>query len=80
MKTVIKKWGNSPSVRIPAELMRAARMRLDQPVEMREEAGRLIIEPAKDKQYSLAELLRGITPKTLHDETDFGASVGKEIW
>lgn len=45
MKVIVKKWGNSASVRIPAAVMEAAHLRLDQPVDVREEAGRVVIEP-----------------------------------
>lgn len=79
MKALVKKWGNSAAVRIPAGAMHAAELRLDDPVDVREEAGRIIIEPVRRKQYDLAELLKGITRKNLHDEADFGAPVGREL-
>lgn len=44
MRVLVKKWGNSASIRIPAGIMEAARLRLDEPVEIREEGGRIIIE------------------------------------
>lgn len=78
MRAVVKKWGNSASVRIPASIMAAAGLRLDQAVEVREENGRVIIEPIKREEYDLAELLAGITPENVHDEVDFGAPVGNE--
>ena len=78
MKTVIKKWGNSASVRIPAAVMQAAHLELDETVDVREESGRVVIEPAQRKDYDLAELLQRITRKNLHDEVDFGKPVGKE--
>lgn len=78
MRTVIKKWGNSASVRIPAAIMQAARLNLDEAVDVREESGRLVIEPARRKEYDLTELVKGITRENLHDEVDFGKPVGKE--
>jgi antitoxin MazE len=78
MRTVVKKWGNSASVRIPAAIMQAARLNLDEPVEVREESGRIVIEPAQRKEYDLTELVKGITRENLHDEVDFGKPVGKE--
>ena len=78
MKTVVKKWGNSASVRIPAAVMQAAHLELDETVDVREESGRVVIEPAPRKDYDLAELLHRITRKNLHDEVDFGKPVGKE--
>lgn len=47
MQVLIKKWGNSASVRLPAAIMEAAKLSLDQPVDVREDAGRVIIEPVR---------------------------------
>jgi antitoxin MazE len=78
MRTVVKKWGNSASVRIPAAVMQAAHLDLDDAVDVREESGRIVIEPAQRKEYDLDELVKQITGENLHDETDFGRPVGKE--
>jgi len=80
MRTAVKKWGNSASVRIPAAVMQAAHLDLDEPVDVREESGRIVIEPIRRKEYDLAELVHGITSRNLHDEIDFSGPVGKEIW
>ena len=78
MRTVVKKWGNSASVRIPAAIMQAAHLRLDEAVDVREESGRIVIEAVQCKEYDLAELVKEITRENLHDEVDFGRPVGKE--
>ena len=78
MRTVVKKWGNSASVRIPSAIMEAAHLDLDDAVDVREESGRIVIEPARRKEYALTELVKGITRENLHDEADFGKPVGKE--
>lgn len=78
MRVIVKKWGNSASVRIPAAIMAAARLRLDEAVDVREEGGRVVIEPVHPKEYDLDQLLAAITPDNLHVEADFGAPVGKE--
>ena len=78
MRTVVKKWGNSASVRIPAAVMQAAHLDLDEAVDVREESGRSVIEPAQRKEYDLAELVKQITAENLHDEADFGRPVGQE--
>jgi antitoxin MazE len=79
VRATVKKWGNSASVRIPAALMDAAKLQLDDAVDVREEGGLIIIEPVRQKRYDLAKLLSGITPRNLHREMDFGPPVGKEI-
>jgi antitoxin MazE len=80
MKGVVKKWGNSASVRIPAAVMQAVPLELDEPVDVREEAGRVIIEPLRRREYDLEGLLKGISRANLHEEIDFGRRVGKEAW
>jgi antitoxin MazE len=78
MRTIVKKWGNSASVRIPAAVMQAAHLDLDEAVDVREESGRIVIEPAQRKEYDLTELVKRITRENLHDQADFGRPVGKE--
>lgn len=80
MEVIVKKWGNSAAVRIPASVMAAAHLNLDQAVNVSEEQGRIVIEPVRRKQYKLEELIGGITPKNQHSPIDTGAPVGKEIW
>ena len=80
MKIQVKKWGNSASVRIPASIMAAAALSLDEAVEIREEGGRIIIEPIRAPAYDLESLLDQMTPDTFPDDEDFGAAVGGEAW
>ncbi len=80
MKATVRKWGNSAAVRIPASVMQATRLDLDEAVDIREEAGRIVIEPFRQKTYDLDKLLNGITSKNRHDPVDFGAPMGKESW
>ena len=80
MKMMVKKWGNSAAVRIPASVMAAASLDLDQAVEIREEGGRIVIEPIKADPYALDTLLDQMRPETFPDETDFGPPQGREVW
>ena len=80
MKATVRKWGNSAAIRIPAPLLRASRLEIDEVVDVREEAGRIVIEPVRQKTYQLDELLKGITSKNQHESVDFGQPMGKEAW
>ena len=80
MKSVVKKWGNSAAVRIPAAVMQAIPLELDEPVDVREEAGRIVIEPLRQKAYDIDALIEGINQENLHEAADFGLPVGKEVW
>lgn len=80
MHAQVKKWGNSASVRIPASIMAAASLHVDQVVDIREDNGRIVIEPVTAPVFDLDALLDTMTPETFPDEADFGAPVGNEVW
>jgi antitoxin MazE len=80
MRLEVKKWGNSAAVRIPASLMASARLEIDQTVDVREDNGRIVIEPVLAPAYDLDDLLEQMTPDTFPEEVDFGQPVGNEIW
>ncbi len=80
MRVMVKKWGNSASVRIPSSIMKAAHLEIDQEVDIREEGGVVIVAPIHHIKYDLDELIAGITEDNKHDMISFGEPVGKEIW
>ena len=80
MKVILKKCGNSAAVRIPAAVMAAAHIGLDQVVEVRVKQGRIVIEPLRRKVYKLDELLGDITVSNLHQLIVTGAPIGNEVW
>lgn len=79
MQTTIKKWGNSPALRLNAAVMKSAQFNIDQLVSVKVQKGRIVIEPMVRIEYQIEELLAGITPQNLHGESDFGEPVGKEL-
>lgn len=79
MNTVIRKWGNSPAVRIPMSVMSLAHFDLEQKVNLTVEEGRIVIEPLRQVAYSLEELVAGVTARNLHAEVSFGTPVGREL-
>jgi antitoxin MazE len=78
METVIRKWGNSPALRLPTSLLREAGYRLEQRVEVTVSRGRIVIQPVAKVEYDLDALVGGITDANSHDEVSFGRPVGKE--
>ena len=80
MRATVRKWGNSAAVRIPASVMEATQLEVDEAVEVREEAGRIVIEPVRQKSYDLRKLIAAINPRNRHEPIDFGRSEGKEVW
>jgi antitoxin MazE len=79
MRVTIKKWGNSVAVRLPASVMQATQLKIDEMVEVREDRGRIVIERVTSGKYELSDLLKGITNKNQHRAIDFGPPVGGEI-
>ena len=61
-------------------MMRAAHLSLGQEVDVREEAGRIIIEPVRERTYDLRRLLDKFTSKNHHERFDTGPVAGKEAW
>ncbi len=80
MQVMVRKWGNSASVRIPVSVMESAHLRLDQPVDVRAEDGRVIIEPIRTVQHDLDVLVAGITDENRHEAVETGPPVGRETW
>jgi antitoxin MazE len=76
---LITKWGNSLAIRIPKPLADQAHLREGVGVEITVLEGKLVIELER-KEYSLDELLAGVTETNLHAEIDPGSAVGREVW
>jgi antitoxin MazE len=76
----VAKWGNSLAVRIPQHLAKEIGLSDGAEVEIVAIDGNLTIKPRRQKQYSLDELIAGITPANRHGEIDTGRSVGEEVW
>jgi antitoxin MazE len=78
MEAVIRKWGNSPALRLPVSAIKEAAFSLEQKVSLTVTRGRIVIEPSSRIEYDLDELVGGITAKNSHTEVRFGKPVGKE--
>lgn len=72
-------WGNSIGVRIPRALAKRAGIGVESTVEIDEADEGIIIKPVGKKEYSLKELVKGITPRNRHHEIDLGNPAGKEL-
>lgn len=80
MEVIVKKWGNSAAVRIPAAVMETAKFALEQPVDVRAENGRVVIEPVNKKEYDIQRLIKAISRENCHAPMEFGGPVGREVW
>ena len=80
MHGTVRKWGNSAAIRLPTSILEAVQLQIDQPVDVREEDGRIIIQPLRRERVSLESLTAAITDENRHGETEFGPSTGGEAW
>jgi antitoxin MazE len=82
MRAQLKKWGNSLALRVPTGLLAELNLSENSTVDLRVEDGKLIIAPMQKKKwkYSLEELLAGVSEENIHPETDWGSTVGEELW
>ena len=78
METVIRKWGNSPALRLPTAVLKAAGYQLEQKVELVVSRGRIVIQPSDKVEYDLDALISGINAANAHEEVSFGTPVGRE--
>ena len=78
MEAVIKKWGNSPAVRLSSSAMKIASFGIEQRVTIKATRGRIVIEPADKTDIKLEDLVAAITSDNAHGEVDFGRPLGKE--
>ena len=77
--TQISKWGNSLGLRLPKSVTREAQLDEGDTVDVSVNNGTIVIRPSRPR-YSLDELVRRITAKNRHGETDWGDPVGDEVW
>ncbi len=80
MKTKVQKWGNSLALRIPKSFAAETALEHDTEVDLSLVKGRLVVTPITKPEYSLEELLEGVTKDNIHTEVDTGFSVGQETW
>jgi antitoxin MazE len=79
MHTQVGKWGNSLAVRIPDACAQDMKLVEGMLLEVSLVDGGLLLRP-RAKEYTLEELVAGITPENVHGETDWGEAVGRESW
>jgi antitoxin MazE len=75
----VAKWGNSLGVRIPRAVAREVGLGEGTSVEIKVSGRNLVLVPAR-REYTLSELVDGITSKNRHGEADWGAPAGNESW
>jgi antitoxin MazE len=78
MRAQISKWGNSLAVRVPRQIAEEARIAEGTPVELEVENGRVVIRRVAPR-YDLDELIAGMTPENLPDDSFDDGAQGAEL-
>jgi antitoxin MazE len=79
MQSRVQKWGNSLAIRIPRAFALELGLEDNGVVDVSVREGLVVVAPAR-RSYTLDLLLAGVTRRNRHAETDFGSSVGAEVW
>ena len=80
MQVKVQKWGNSLAIRIPKSFAKQISVEEGSLLDLSTIEGKLVGEPMKGNEYSLEQLLSGVTDENIHKEIDTGSAAGKEIW
>jgi antitoxin MazE len=80
MNAQIRKWGSSLAVRIPDPCVKALKLKEGMQLDISVVDGGILLQAWERKTYTLAELVRNITPDNVHGETAWGEAVGREHW
>lgn len=79
MITTVQLWGNSLAVRLPKLFAQQLDLAANTEVEIEVVGRKIVIRPAR-KNWTLEELLAGVTDANSHCETPWGRAVGNEAW
>jgi antitoxin MazE len=69
MDAVIRKWGNSPALRLTTAILKEAGLQLGERVELVVSKGQVVITAIDKVEYDLETLIGGINAKNTHGET-----------
>lgn len=76
----VSRWGNSLGLRIPLEAAERLNLTAGAQVSLEVGARSITIRPLrKRRRWTEAELLKGVNPRIVGGEIDWGGPVGKEV-
>jgi antitoxin MazE len=79
MPAQISRWGHSLGVRIPSPSPARRAWAKGTPSKCPPTKASSSVRPARTR-YTLDELIERLTPRNRHRETDWGYTVGNELW
>ncbi|MFN2603547.1 MAG: AbrB/MazE/SpoVT family DNA-binding domain-containing protein [Gemmatimonadaceae bacterium] len=79
MVTSITRWGNSLGIRIPKAYAQQVDLTENTEVEISVENDAIVVRRPK-REWTIRELVDGITPRNKHREAVWGSRAGRESW
>ena len=80
MQVKVQQWGNSLALRIPKTYAADIKLYKGSIIEISETEGKLVIKPIEEPEFTLKQMLAGVSKENIHHEIETGAPVGNEIW
>ena len=81
MTTQLKEWGNSHAIRIPIDIVKDAKLKTDDVLEISIEGDKIILSrPFSHKTLKERMSVYGGKLGIFTEEYDFGDTVGREVW
>jgi antitoxin MazE len=75
----LQKWGNSTGIRLPKKVIDAAHLEPSQTLVITLKGKSIVLTPVRKATYfTLATMLKDVTPENVHGEFDWGVDVGAE--
>lgn len=78
--TLIQTKHGDLSVTIPWTIAEALKLIPGSEVQLEIVNNEIVLKPQERTEYTLEELLEGVTPELIHGELDWGSPVGNEEW
>lgn len=75
---MLGKWGNSVGIRLPKHVVETAGLSLSDPVTIRAEEGRIVIERRR-RRLTLGDILKAWPREEPFEELDWGSPRGTEV-
>ena len=72
--------GDGLFIPLPEDVVKATNIRRDSLMNLEVGDDKARVTPAALPEYTLDELLEGMTPAHFHQDIDTGPPVGKEVW
>jgi antitoxin MazE len=79
--STLSRWGNSLGVRIPQDAVDKLNLQPGAQVSFEVRADSITIKPLRQpRKWTESQLLKGVTPRKVSGEVDWGTPRGAEIW